>query len=83
MRFLQLAIVGVLVGTSAIHLHARDDDEEQADGEKKEDEVDAIMNRYDTEEKEEAFKKSPEYAAQQKALAEKKAQAEQAKTEEL
>ena len=41
------------------------------------------MNRYDEEEKHEAYVKSPEYAAEQKRVAEKKAQDEENKKDEL
>ena len=39
------------------------DDEKDQSGEKKADEVDKIMNRYDQEEQHETFLKSPEYKA--------------------
>ena len=41
------------------------------------------MNRYDEEEKQEAYVKSPEYAAEQAALAQQKKEQEEAKTAEL
>ena len=60
-NFLLLALV------AAIHL--RDDDEPAP---KKTDELDAIMNRYDEEEKHEAYLKSPQYKLDQKKEADEK-----------
>ena len=42
----------------------RDDDDEAAPAEKKKDEVDALMQKYDDEEKHEEYLKSPEYKAE-------------------
>ena len=52
-----------LSSSSHSHQKARDDDDENAgDGAaKKVDEVEALMQKYDNEEKEIAYKKSPEY----------------------
>ena len=50
--------------TSHTHQKTRDDDDDQADGvaKPKVDEVEALMQKYDNEEKDAAYKKSPEYA---------------------
>ena len=47
--------------TSHTHQKTRDDDDENGEAPKKVDEVEALMQKYDNEEKEIAYKKSPEY----------------------
>lgn len=64
---------------------ARDDDEEEtpAAGQKKADEVEALMQKYDQEEKHEEYLKSPEFKKEQEKKKMKEIEAQQQKAQEL